>query len=159
MVMTISVRTSSGRPVSSLGRDIEIGVREGGRKAITNIARMITRQMKVEVPIWDGNLRNSIKSRSLSENEVAVFMNFYGAFVAKGHDINATPPTFMRWIRDKFNPELSDTPEQFAERLLGTRTEPNDFITRSLMKVQDKYGPEALKAIQKSLMDRGFKRG
>ena len=155
-MMQITVFRGSGRPLASLSKDITESVKMAQPKSLSAVGRMITRQLKMEAPLWRGTLARSIHTRTLSENELGIFMAIYGPYFEYGHRITPASvytPTFWRWITEK-----SNRPKAFAVGLmLKGFTNPNPWITRALLRVQGKLAQEAIIPIRKELNKRGFK--
>lgn len=157
-MMTISVRTSSGKPISTLGYRLKSAIEKGGKLGTTNVARMMTRQLKIEAPKFEGHLEGSIKSRTINENTVGIFMNRYGPWLETGHAIRAisanSRSAFWRWIVKN----AIDDPYDFRAALLRKgKINKNTWITKGIMRARDKIAAETVKGIRAEVRKEGLK--
>lgn len=153
----VTVYRSSGRPFNKLSSDINDSVKIGSSKSTTTVARMITRQLKIEAPLWRGELSGSIHSKTISKDSVGIFMNYYGALIETGHRISPDSvgvPRFAEWIFE----HARGSPKGFARSLVRKGwIKRNPWITRGLVRVADRIGPEAMVPIREEFKKRGFK--
>ena len=156
-MMQITVFRGSGRPLKSLSKDITDAVKMAQPKSLSAMGKMVTRQLKMEAPLWRGTLARSIHTRTLSENELGIFMAIYGPMLQTGHRItpgSVMNSVFAQWIFEK----ARGSPRFFARALIKKgHIDTDPWITRALLRVQGKLAQEAIIPIRKELNKRGFK--
>ena len=70
-------------------------------KGMEEVAKRLTDQLIMRVPVWRGNLKNSIRVKRIKRSAVGITMNFYGPLLEKGHRITRVVPYLKVWAREK----------------------------------------------------------
>lgn len=133
-MITVKIENQAGfrRIQHTIGRNIPTA----HKKAATDIAEMITNEIKALAPVWRGGIVRGTRWELITKNQIGIKMPSYAAYVEKGHRLTAVTPTLRLWAYTKPLPYPKgwlDIVEKF-----GTVTEAHPFIEPAIARVRPK---------------------
>lgn len=126
-----------------------------GRMTTTVLARKLTRNLRMRVPVWMGTLKKSIKSRAIDENTIGVTMLDYWREVEFGHGPVEANEKIWAWAVTKIK-----SPSRIGKAILTLKTvgaRPHPFVQPALASLIPETMPTFSSQIRTAIRNSGFR--